>query len=124
MLPENYIAYFRRFEYLNQVADGANEARSRITDQTTNAKNERTRTAALFGFVHTFDPRHRFAVLDGVFSEGIDLPDDRHVGAFVVTLGLPQFNAVNDQFKLRLENYFWRGTSAMTMPIFIRAYRS
>ncbi|MCV2218528.1 helicase C-terminal domain-containing protein [Thauera sp. Sel9] len=29
-----------------------------------------------------------FAVLGGVFSEGVDLPGQRLIGAFVVTLGL------------------------------------
>jgi DNA excision repair protein ERCC-2 len=33
-----------------------------------------------------------FAVLGGSFGEGIDLPGDRLVGAFIATLGLPQVN--------------------------------
>ena len=33
-----------------------------------------------------------FAVLGGAFAEGIDLPGDRLIGAFIATLGLPQVN--------------------------------
>ena len=37
-----------------------------------------------------------FAVLGGSFGEGIDLPGERLIGAFVATLGLPQVNPVNE----------------------------
>ena len=50
-----------------------------------------------------------FAVLGGAFAEGIDLPGNRLIGAFVATLGLPQINPVNEQFRERLESLFGRG---------------
>src|SRR5699024_4827970 len=50
-----------------------------------------------------------FAVLGGAFSEGIDLPGRRLIGAFVATLGLPQVNPVNEQFKQRLAALFGDG---------------
>src|SRR3546814_21160502 len=50
-----------------------------------------------------------FAVLGGAFAEGIDLPGNRLIGAFIATLGLPQVNPVNEQFKARLEQLFSRG---------------
>ena len=50
-----------------------------------------------------------FAVLGGSFAEGIDLPGDRLVGAFVATLGLPQVNPVNEQRRIRLQHSFGAG---------------
>ncbi|MBU2014559.1 MAG: ATP-dependent DNA helicase, partial [Gammaproteobacteria bacterium] len=47
--------------------------------------------------------------LGGAFAEGIDLPGNRLIGAFIATLGLPQVNPVNEQFKARLEQLFGRG---------------
>ena len=47
-----------------------------------------------------------FAVLGGAFAEGIDLPGDRLIGAFIATLGLPQVNRVNDQIMRRMEEIF------------------
>ena len=50
-----------------------------------------------------------FAVLGGAFSEGIDLPGRRLIGAFVATLGLPQINPVNEQMKARMDQLFGAG---------------
>jgi DNA excision repair protein ERCC-2 len=44
-----------------------------------------------------------------VFSEGIDLPGDQLIGAFVATLGLPPFDAWHDILKARLEQRFGAG---------------
>ena len=50
-----------------------------------------------------------FAVLGGVFAEGIDLPRTRLIGAFIATLGLPQVNAVNEELRRRLDEAFGSG---------------
>lgn len=47
-----------------------------------------------------------FAVLGGAFSEGVDLPGARLIGAFVATLGLPQVNPVNERMKLAMDKHF------------------
>ena len=47
--------------------------------------------------------------MGGAFGEGVDLPGTRLIGAFVATLGLPQVNPVNEQFKLRLGRQFGAG---------------
>jgi len=47
--------------------------------------------------------------LGGSFGEGVDLPGDRLIGAFVATLGLPQFNPVNEQLRERMEQLFGCG---------------
>ena len=48
-------------------------------------------------------------MLGGAFGEGIDLPGARLIGAFVATLGLAQFNPVNEQIKLRMAELFGAG---------------
>lgn len=50
-----------------------------------------------------------FAVLGGVFGEGVDLPGNRLIGAFIATLGLPQVNPVNEALKQRLDKQFGHG---------------
>ena len=50
-----------------------------------------------------------FAVLGGLFAEGVDLPGRRLVGAFVATLGLPPPNAVNEALRSRMETDFGAG---------------
>jgi DNA excision repair protein ERCC-2 len=48
-------------------------------------------------------------VLGGSFGEGIDLPGDRLVGAFIATLGLPQVNPVNEEMRRRMGRAFGAG---------------
>jgi len=48
-------------------------------------------------------------VLGGAFAEGIDLPGDRLIGAFIATLGLPQLNPVNEQIRMRMQAMFGAG---------------
>jgi DNA excision repair protein ERCC-2 len=50
-----------------------------------------------------------FAVLGGIFSEGIDLPGNRLIGAFVATLGLPPFDNWHEVLRQRLEKRFQSG---------------
>lgn len=50
-----------------------------------------------------------FAVLGGVFGEGIDLPGRRLIGAFVATLGFPQFDRANEAIRERLDARFGAG---------------
>jgi Rad3-related DNA helicase len=50
-----------------------------------------------------------FAVLGGAFGEGVDLPGRRLIGAFVATLGLPQFDPVNAAICARMQERFGRG---------------
>jgi DNA excision repair protein ERCC-2 len=50
-----------------------------------------------------------FAVLGGVFSEGIDLPGSRLTGVFVLTLGLPPHDARHEVLCQRLQHRFGHG---------------
>jgi Rad3-related DNA helicase len=48
-------------------------------------------------------------VLGGVFAEGVDLPGDRLIGAFVATLGLPPAEPLNELARARLDAAFGQG---------------
>ena len=64
------------------------------------------------GFIDRFAPGGAgigFAVLGGAFGEGVDLPGNRLIGAFVATLGLPQVNPVNEQLRERMQTLFGAG---------------
>ena len=44
-----------------------------------------------------------------MFGEGVDLPGKRLIGAFIATLGLPQFDEVNRAICERMQARFGRG---------------
>ena len=104
--PGNYLAFFSSFDYLQQAADAlalrhpsvAQWRQARAMDETARQQ-----------FLARFAPAGQgiaFAVLGGAFAEGVDLPGNRLVGAFVATLGLPPLSPLQDQFRQRLDNLF------------------
>jgi len=107
--PGNYLAFFSSFDYLQAVlalfkAQFPNvpvwEQRRGMDDM---QRGE---------FLGQFVPAGRgigFAVLGGVFAEGVDLPGDRLIGAFIATLGLPQVNEVNAEIERRMQTLFQAG---------------
>ncbi len=107
--PGNYLAFFSSFEYLDRVADAFAAQCPQIPMwlQTRGmAETEREQ------FLARFTPLGQgigFAVLGGAFAEGIDLPGQRLIGAFIATLGLPQWNPVNEQMKDKLHEHFGAG---------------
>ncbi len=107
--PGNYLAFFSSFEYLQQVTTLlASKYPALPFWEQTRGMHE----AARSDFLARFTDESRgigFAVLGGAFSEGIDLPGDRLIGAFIATLGLPQVNSVNEQMKARMDQLFGTG---------------
>ncbi|WP_434771524.1 ATP-dependent DNA helicase [Pseudomonas entomophila] len=107
--PGNYLAFFSSFEYLEQVARLLAERHPSIPRwEQAPGMDEARREAFLARFVPD-GQGVGFAVLGGAFGEGVDLPGTRLIGAFVATLGLPQVNPVNEQFKQRLGRQFGAG---------------
>lgn len=107
--PGNYLAFFSSFDYLQQVtALLASTYPDLPFWEQTRSMHEADRAAFLERF--TYNSRGiGFAVLGGAFGEGIDLPGERLIGAFIATLGLPQMNPVNEQMKARLDVLFGKG---------------
>ena len=107
--PGNYLAFFSSFDYLQQVTAllAARHPHLPFWEQT-RGMQEAARGDFLARFTDT-SQGIGFAVLGGAFAEGIDLPGDRLIGAFIATLGLPQINAVNEQMKACMEELFGAG---------------
>lgn len=107
--PGHYLAFFSSFAYLEQVMNAFEQAHPEIpVFAQTRSMQEPEREA----FLARFAPGGKgigFAVLGGAFAEGIDLPGERLIGAFVATLGLPPFNDFNEALKARLQARFGRG---------------
>jgi Rad3-related DNA helicase len=107
--PGNYLAFFSSFDYLEQAADAFEAAHPDVpTWRQARRMSELERAAFLERFVEG-GRGIGFAVLGGAFGEGVDLPGERLIGAFVATLGLPQVNPVNEQLRQRMQAMFGAG---------------
>ncbi|MFI8482807.1 ATP-dependent DNA helicase [Pseudomonas sp. NPDC078700] len=104
--PGNYLAFFSSYSYLQAAIEQLRQSHPDIPVWQQSRQMDETARQA---FLDRFTSRSRgvgFAVLGGAFGEGIDLPGDRLIGAFIATLGLPQINPVNEQIKQRMEAMF------------------
>ncbi len=108
-MPGNYLAFFSSFDYLQQVLARFAAVHPDIAAWSqSRGMAELDRRAFLARF--TDDSQGiGFAVLGGAFGEGIDLPGQRLIGAFIATLGLPQVNPLNEQLRARLQLKHGRG---------------
>ncbi len=107
--PGNYLAFFSSFDYLSMALQALREQHRDIPVW---AQQRQMDEGARQDFLQRFDATGQgigFAVLGGVFGEGVDLPGKRLIGAFVATLGLPQFDAPNQAICARLEARFGKG---------------
>ena len=108
-MPGNYLAFFSSFDYLEnaRAAFSAQHPGVPVWTQTRGMLE-----ADRHGFIARFEEGGRgigFAVLGGAFGEGIDLPGSRLIGAFVASLGLPQYNALNEITRERMQSRFGKG---------------
>ena len=107
--PGNYLAFFSSFEYLQNISEILSLRHPLIPQfQQSRRMDESDRIRFLQQFT-TESCGVGFAVLGGVFAEGIDLPGSRLIGAFIATLGMPQFNPVNEQMKRRIDETLGKG---------------
>lgn len=107
--PGNYLAFFSSFDYLELACA---RLRERHPDIAVWAQARQMDEAARRDFLDRFGHAGAgigFAVLGGVFGEGIDLPGARLIGAFIATLGLPQFDPVNEAIRERMDARFGQG---------------
>mgnify|MGYP001074154995 CR=1 FL=1 len=104
--PGNYLCFFSSFDYLRRVAECMQRDHPALPIWLqTPSMDEDSRSAFLARFSE-HGQGIGFAVLGGAFSEGVDLPGRRLIGAFVATLGLPQVNPVNEQMKRAMDRHF------------------
>ena len=101
----NYLVFFPSYKYMNEVVGSFQEIYPNInTIVQSSAMSEEEREAYLDMFKPSAEEQLvGFAVLGGIFSEGIDLKGDRLVGAIVVGVGLPQIclerNIISNYFR-------------------------
>lgn len=107
--PGNYLAFFSSFVYLQQAADLLAVQRPDIAQW---RQAPRMGPDARSDFLARFKLQGQgvgFAVLGGVFAEGVDLPGRLLIGAFIATLGLPPVSLAQDQVQVRLDKLFGAG---------------
>jgi DNA excision repair protein ERCC-2 len=104
--PGNYLAFMSSFDFMHQVADALQAQHPQLPVWRQARGMSEAEQAAFLG---RFTPQGQgigFAVLGGAFGEGVDLPGQRLIGAFIATLGLPQVNPVNNLMQERLATLF------------------
>jgi Rad3-related DNA helicase len=107
--PGNYIAFFSSFDYLEQALDEFGMRHPRIPTWRQGRRMDEAEREAFLARFAVDGCGVGFAVLGGAFAEGIDLTGTRLIGAFVATLGLPQFNPVNEELRRRLDGAYGAG---------------
>ena len=86
----NYIVYFPSYDYMEKVQKAFSEKYAKVpTVVQTKGMSAEQREAFLDAFRDDGRLRVGFCVLGGSFSEGVDLPGGRLIGAIVVGVGLP-----------------------------------
>ncbi|WP_040546500.1 helicase C-terminal domain-containing protein [Pedosphaera parvula] len=106
----NYLVYFPSFLYLNAVLELFQSLYPTVpvlTQRPGMAESERETFLAAFSVEHG-QTLVGFAVLGGIFGEGIDLVGDRLIGAVIIGVGLPQLCAERDLIR----DYFQEKTGA------------
>ncbi len=101
----NYMAFFPSYKLMEEVYEifcGAEQEKScSIVQKSGMTEQERE------DFLAEFEKEHdrtfaAFCVMGGIFSEGIDLKNDRLIGAVIVGTGLPQISSEREILK----NYY------------------
>lgn len=97
----NYLIFFPSYQYMMAVLE---EFQERNNDIKVLVQGQGMSEQEREAFLNAFQPRTSgtllgFAVLGGIFSEGVDLKGDRLNGVFVVGVGLPQIGLERDLIK-------------------------
>jgi len=101
--PGNYLVFFPSFAYLKLVEAEIPISIPLITQQSRMEESDRQ------AFIDEFKQgKHTlgFAVMGGIFGEGIDLPGDQLIGVYVISLGLPPFDDFHQQVANILQQRF------------------
>ena len=109
----NYMVFCPSYAYMEQICAAYEETvgtKQEVVIQQ-RGMNEEDREAFLHLFGTTAHPKTlvAFAVLGGIFSEGIDLIGEALIGAVIVGVGLPQINPLMEARKQYFEKEFGEG---------------
>jgi Rad3-related DNA helicase len=88
----NYLAFFPSYTYMNTIYDLVNASGYDMDLKVQGASmSEDERMQFIAGFKPSpLKTTIGFCVMGGMFSEGVDLKDDRCIGVFIVGAGVPQ----------------------------------
>lgn len=108
----NYLVFFPSYKYMKEVYDIFVEINSEVDTVLQSSdmdEVERENFLACFG-INRNKTLVGFAVMGGIFGEGIDLAGDRLIGAIIVGVGLPQVsperNIIREHFEKNRGNGF------------------
>ena len=102
----NYMAFFPSYKLMNQVYEAfvdldGGKAESVVQEM---SMKETDREAFLQRFEENYNSSFvAFCVMGGIFSEGIDLTNDKLIGAIIVGTGLPQISNEREILKNHFE---------------------
>lgn len=98
--PGHYLVFLPSYAYLTQVAEAFEAANPdmKVVKQVGTMDAE-ARAQFLDHFREDPDPLIGFAVLGGIFSEGIDLKGAQLIGVAIISVGLPGLNSETDRLK-------------------------
>ena len=95
----NYMVFFPSYQMLNQIAELAKDRLNGLVIQKNNM-TELEKEEFLEDFTTEPDTsRIGFCVMGGIFSEGIDLKNDRLIGTVIVGTGLPMIGNEKELFR-------------------------
>jgi Rad3-related DNA helicase len=106
----NYLIYFPSYQYLNAVLQefqACHPSVSVLVQRPGMTEPERDAFLSAFSVEHG-ETLAGFAVLGGIFGEGIDLVGERLIGAVIVGVGLPQLCVERDLIR----DYFQQQNAA------------
>lgn len=99
--PGNYLVFFPSYAYLTAVAELVQERWPRwqlLIQERGMAETSRDAFLARFSAAQA-GTLLGFAVMGGIFAEGVDLVGERLIGAIIVGVGLPQLSLERDLLK-------------------------
>jgi len=111
--PGNYFAFFSSYMYLHNVLD---RFTTLFPGVETLVQRQNLSEPEREAFLQTFDapresPLLAFAVMGGIFSEGIDLVGDKLIGAAIVGVGLPLVSTERDVIAAHYDALYNEGFS-------------
>ena len=107
--PGKYLAFFSSFDYLQQASQALQASHPDVPQWQQTTRMDESQQAMFVERFRSGPAGIGFAVLGGSFAEGIDLPGEQLIGAFVATLGLPQVNPINEELRRRLDRLLGQG---------------
>ncbi|MDD4797264.1 MAG: ATP-dependent DNA helicase, partial [Eubacteriales bacterium] len=122
----NYLFYFPSYAYMRSVCEEFSLRSSAKVLLQRSGMDEAERAAFLAAFDEEYDESlAAFAVMGGIFGEGIDLVGDKLIGVAVIGVGLPQICLARDMMRQYHDDLMEDGFSyAYAVPGFNRVLQA